>query len=802
MATAPAPSPWTVGKPLSYAEQKRKKLEDYIQRKKSANNVAIQARNRLESRVYLRDKTNFEKLQSSEWQAEVSGGRRIESKKAIYNKPLLNRTIFQSSTQSEPTLLKERANSSIENTNSAASETEMPAEQIAQPEKLLSSAQEDNLKVEQKLKGNNSVAINKTKAPAQQNAESDKPTFGQKNHSDMEQKAKLKSQSKLQKVTLSQSFLAVKNEQVKLMIAEKNNKPKLPNSTFKKPVPGSFRGKIVESKIQSFRSGSQQKERKQEKSDLVTQASVAEMPNKESRGMLHKPRPKGVENMHPVRRTLSVIPHSKQKSLTAATGLCTESSQRPLVTDVLNIKIDFKQGGHGDSAIVATQTISAKKTTPPLQSSIKGVPTRHPAWKLSKVGGNHKPMKQKWSMEEKSGTQLTQSTASKGKLVKRPTTTPLQRKKFAEEPVKSLWTTIVEEENQSELVSEINQTLSECLKRINEGCPSEDCLQTLQTFIASVPKAKKFARYWICLAQLEQRKGSVHDVMTIYEQAIKIGAQPAEELRNTLADILKNTKTPKKPFDGMNKTEDDGAQKDPKLEMYCMTEQEVPEEKGVDLEDNGPTPSKEENVYCTNDKQDPPLEGQDMCIAAIDERTASRENEGDPSAIEQQVSCHKGADLTADEQQLYTKQEVEPTPGPEHSPAEHVVDEADGTEGCVEGASEIEDIKVANMKTPLKQILTPSKIEDRGSSVKYSVRATPNIQCVKSAVQMEKGNSAIKDLKFLTPVRRSRRIEGVSSQLPLMLQDHDPCVSSLEDLKNLGEGSTAYSFRMNSALPE
>ncbi|GCC39578.1 hypothetical protein chiPu_0023466 [Chiloscyllium punctatum] len=169
--------------------------------------------------------------------------------------------------------------------------------------------------------------------------------------------------------------------------------------------------------------------------------------------------------------------------------------------------------------------------------------------------------------------------------------TSLQRKKVVE----SHWTVIAEEENRSELVEKVNQTLSQYLKQINEDCPSENCLQSLQTLIESAPKAKQFARYWICLAQLEQRKGSVHNVMAIYEQAIKIGAQPADELRLTLVDILKNAKTPKKQHVAMNKTED-GAQEGPKLELLCVTEQSVSERNKVDLADTEQRPSIEKSV--------------------------------------------------------------------------------------------------------------------------------------------------------------------------------------------------------------
>ncbi|XP_060682160.1 cytoskeleton-associated protein 2-like [Hemiscyllium ocellatum] len=733
--------------PLSYAEQRRQKLEEYLQRKKSANNVAIRARSRLESRVYLRDKTNIEKLQASTWQTEgmVFGGK-IESKKSIQNKPV----------------------------------------QITQPEEHLLADQENNLEVEQKLKGNITVAVNKSKTA--QSTDSKMLHFGQKYNSNVEQKSKLKRHPKVQKVTLSQSFLAVKNEQAKLMIDEKNNQSKLPNTTFKKPILGSFRGKIVESKIQSFRSGTPQKEKKQEKTDLVTHTST-EMHKIESKGIMHKPRPKGVENRHPVRRAMNVTSHSKQKSLTAATGLLTASSQKTLVTDVLDLKIDVAQSGCDDTVVVATQTIRAKKTTVPIQHTSNSVSARHPSWNFSKAIGNLKP---KVPIEGKSGAQLTQSIVSKGKLVKRPTMTSLQRKKVVE----SHWTATVEEENRSEFVEKINQTLSQYLKQINEGYPSEDCLQSLQTLIESVPKAKKFARYWICLAQLEQRKGSMHNIMAIYEQAIQIGAQPADELRITFVDILKNTKTPKKPHVAMNKTED-GAQKDPKLELLCVTEQSVSEKNEVDLADTEQRPSIEKSVECMNDKLDVPPENHEMCIAATD-HNVSRENEGDPLFTEQQVSCNGKADLSG-EQQLYAKEEVEPTSKELHSPSvECVVDEAAGKEDC-----EVEDVTtVDQMKTPLKQILTQSKTQNRGSSVKYSVSVTPRNKCDKDVVQMENRNSAIKELNFLTPVRRSRRIEQASSQMPLMLQDHNPCVSSLEDLNNLRGVSIAYSFKRNNALQE
>ncbi|XP_061558526.1 cytoskeleton-associated protein 2 [Phycodurus eques] len=92
--------------------------------------------------------------------------------------------------------------------------------------------------------------------------------------------------------------------------------------------------------------------------------------------------------------------------------------------------------------------------------------------------------------------------------------------------------------------------------------------------------------------------------------------------------------------------------------------------------------------------------------------------------------------------------------------------------------------------------------------IKYSVKTTPYLQSVKKTIESEVQTSAarrksnIKDLKFLTPVRRSRRIERHSSCLPPTLLDHDPCVSSLAELVKLDDDLNAYVYRKNSALVE
>ncbi|NXF57903.1 CKP2L protein, partial [Ciccaba nigrolineata] len=56
------------------------------------------------------------------------------------------------------------------------------------------------------------------------------------------------------------------------------------------------------------------------------------------------------------------------------------------------------------------------------------------------------------------------------------------------------------------------------------------------------------------------------------------------------------------------------------------------------------------------------------------------------------------------------------------------------------------------------------------------------------------------ELKFLTPVRRSLRIERAGSCYPEMLKDHDPVVSSLREILDVEE-QTQFFFRKNKALP-
>ncbi|NXI64280.1 CKP2L protein, partial [Anseranas semipalmata] len=76
------------------------------------------------------------------------------------------------------------------------------------------------------------------------------------------------------------------------------------------------------------------------------------------------------------------------------------------------------------------------------------------------------------------------------------------------------------------------------------------------------------------------------------------------------------------------------------------------------------------------------------------------------------------------------------------------------------------------------------------SSIKLQVTSVPR------AKELPEGQ----ELKFLTPVRRSLRIERAGSRYPEMLKDHDTVVSSLNEILD-DEEETQFFFRKNKALP-
>lgn len=130
--------------------------------------------------------------------------------------------------------------------------------------------------------------------------------------------------------------------------------------------------------------------------------------------------------------------------------------------------------------------------------------------------------------------QLEEWLASKGKKYKRPPMAQLQK-----QAVKPSCRKVKAKENQENpeqhCQATINNILTECLKLAEEGVHAEE----LSAVLSFVPQAEKFAKFWICQAKLLARSGPF-DVLQLYREAVIAGAEPIEELRETVLNILKD----------------------------------------------------------------------------------------------------------------------------------------------------------------------------------------------------------------------------------------------------------------------
>ncbi|XP_069826066.1 cytoskeleton-associated protein 2 [Dendropsophus ebraccatus] len=169
-------------------------------------------------------------------------------------------------------------------------------------------------------------------------------------------------------------------------------------------------------------------------------------------------------------------------------------------------------------------------------------------------------------------------------------------------------------------------------------------------------------------------------------------------------------------------------------------------------------------------------------------------------------------------------EQLKPDPVTEESVKEEKVENIKSEEIKTEVKDETEEVAVKNKRrkrrrgkakavkiecpsTPDKPPRPDSTPENGGVSssvIRFNIRTTPHLEKIKK-LQMNEGESSVKSYKFLTPVRRSSRLEHNSHRLPDMLKDHDPCVSGIDQLGDLEEAETctnAYIFRKNSALNE
>ncbi|KAM8977607.1 cytoskeleton-associated protein 2 [Pelodytes ibericus] len=528
-----------------------------------------------------------------------------------------------------------------------------------------------------------------------------------------------------QSMTFSQSYLQTKN------LKERQKDEKLTVEPMKdagvkpsKSVLGAYRGKIIQSKINSFRNAPVSTEGKNEGKSGAT-ANKNSGRNSKTIQVLKSASATESNNLTISKKNSQVRPPTsviKNKPAPVLPNRPTSSFvHRKLESTVTQKPNPVKYG----SLAQKPEGLNKRKTHTVMEKPIP-VP---PASKLAQPITTGNKYSRPTESAEQRKARLAEWRAAKGKVMKRPpisvvmaSTNKVQKEvpeiKIEPEPPKEItkphqlfWAAMAEEDEQEQFTQKVHQIFAECQKLIDEECPKEDILAILDKHIQSVPEAKKFSKYWVCLARLEQREGQVEKVIATCEEAVAAGAQPLDEVRSILADALENLKASSDC--GNNITQETLHSKEP-----------VDEEK----------PKNE-----------------------IKSELAEKE---DDTAIKKRNGRKKPGRSVKKETKVFETQEAKKKPA---------------------------------------ELLTPENRND-STVIRFNVRSTPRLQKMKTEIEMDECNPTFKEFKFITPVRRSYRIERNSNQLPDMLKDHDPCVSGIAQLEELESCPSAYIFRKNQAL--
>ncbi|KAG8452787.1 hypothetical protein GDO86_004543 [Hymenochirus boettgeri] len=533
--------------------------------------------------------------------------------------------------------------------------------------------------------------------------------------------------------SLSQTFLKTKSLTKKQLIEPLNPDSAKPIS--QRPVLGTYRGKTVQSKIDSFRKTSASTDGPnpkmvQKPSGLfpVTTKTITgagkNVTKLISAGVIDQKKTSSTQTRTQVKSSKGVPFQNKTEPTISKRESGAVIQRKPVEKTLPNRSAadkNISRGSSGQKAPVISKGRVQASTLKTLPGPRHCEPAKPPVAKVEcsrprETAEERKARLAKWRQE-------------KGRTMKRPSIAPIMvptsyepkrepdpqpvstepksdSEKATREPRQFFWATMAEEDEQELFTLKVHQVFSECHKLIDEGCPREEVLDILSKQIQCLPEAKKLSKYWECLARLEQRQGEVGKVIAICEEAAAAGAQPLDELRTILADALENLKSSSEGND-KPKMEEIKKEKDSEIERKSETELRI---------------VKEQKVRVRGVKKG--LVKQEMSAALMEET-----------------------------------------------------------------------------KDPTDRPLTPEH-KDSATVIRFNVRSTPHLQKMKTKLQLDENDVTFKDLKFLTPVRRSRRLERKSQCLPDMLRDHDPCVSGIAQLEDLENSTNAYIFRKNTALKE
>ncbi|XP_025964256.1 cytoskeleton-associated protein 2 isoform X2 [Dromaius novaehollandiae] len=564
---------------------------------------------------------------------------------------------------------------------------------------------------------------------------------------------------KPQHISLSQSFLHVRSIKERQLIAEKQNSN---ISLPKKPVPGKYRGKVIQSKINSFRKAPKSEEGKSslpDKKPLIsaTKPSVRSLSTSNCNVVMKTIK---VTNSPNSVKSNGVLPFQSKPAIKAINSQSSLSKQQSTsavsLTKVTVRKMIGRRGPVPQSAASNNseqKTLAVKKSAdscedarPEATAKAISVAPVTRSRQDSKVTGNRKSVLPKQSAEERR-VRLAEWRATKGKVMKRP---PLSV--FLGTQSKSEAQEISSADDSLEHLlhdEKVNKTLSECLQLTEQGCQRDEVHAMLQDLIKNTPRAKKLAKYWICCMHLEQM-GPLEKLIVVYEEAILAGAMPKDQLRCTLIDIMKNTES-------LFKSEDGGA----------VIEAHLSEVAEVSKEANASAEQVQEVFKDVNSDE-------------------SQKAERDKVETSNEVIKNEEMDLD-----MKKGDEILPKKNKKHKTKDHMKKS---------GKRETEEQNEDRVKDVNQALNSPDKENDASYLMKYNLSTTPYLESMK--MHHEANDSNARDLKIVTPLRYSQRIREKMCKLSDTVKDHDLCVSSLEKLGEQGSNPTACIHKQINALKE
>ncbi|NWQ89923.1 CKAP2 protein, partial [Burhinus bistriatus] len=566
---------------------------------------------------------------------------------------------------------------------------------------------------------------------------------------------------KHQHVSLSKSFLQTKSIKEKQLIAEKENSSvRLP----KKPVLGTYRGKVIQSKINSFRKAPRSKGEKDS------------LPDKQLLPSATKPAPRSLSTSRcsVVLKTIKVTNNPNSAKPNGVLPFQSKPSDKAAINSQSSLKkwqptsavvpkketVQKMIGGRGSQPQKAAsnnsdrRALGVKKCADFCEDARPEAPAQPisvvPGTKSgqdSKTNGSRKSVLPKESAEERRA-RLDEWRASRGKVMRRP---PISvrlgpQSKSKEQELSS------GDSLEHVLYSEkVNKTLTECLQLTEQGCQGDEVRAMLDDLTQSIPGAKKLAKYWICCIRLEQM-GPLEKLIAVYEEAILAGAMPKDELRHTLIDTMKNTES-------LFKSEDGGTV----IEAHLSEVAEVSKE---------PNSSVQQVQVTFKD------------LGSDDDQKA----ESDDKKAETSSELIKKEEMDLD---LKPREEILPKKTKKHKTKEHIKKN---------GKCETEEQNEYEVKDTVQAVNCPEKENDTSYLMRYNPSTTIHLERVK--MHCEANDSTAKHLKIVTPLRYSQRIREKMCKLSDAVKDQDPCASPFEQLGELEPKATAFIHKQSNVLKE